>query len=106
MINIPPLFLQRIQVLDLSGTSIKTLPKSLPKLVLLKKLLLRGCQLFMELTPEVGELRNLEERDLDETQIMDLPREIGKLLKAFDKLSIDVNPEDKRWDDSVEAVVN
>ncbi|XVF49868.1 hypothetical protein PTKIN_Ptkin04bG0050500 [Pterospermum kingtungense] len=134
---IPPLFFQRIQVLDLSGTSIKSFPKSLLKLVLLKKLFLRGCQLFMELTPEVGELINLEELNLDETQIMDLPREIGNLLKLrhltvsfyyvcgkkklksnilidprtisilsqLTELSIDVNPEDKRWDDSVEAVV-
>ncbi|XVF49832.1 hypothetical protein PTKIN_Ptkin04bG0047800 [Pterospermum kingtungense] len=137
---IPPLFFQRmalLQVLDLSGTSIKSLPKSLPQLVALKKLFLRGCQLFMELAPDVGKLRNLAELDLDETQIMDLPKEIGKLLKLrhltlsfyhvcgkkklkskklidpesisflsqLTKLSIDVDPADKRWDDSVEAVV-
>ncbi|XVF49872.1 hypothetical protein PTKIN_Ptkin04bG0050900 [Pterospermum kingtungense] len=134
---IPPLFFQRIQVLNLSHTSIKSLPKSLPNLVALKKLCLQGCKLFMELSPEVGEFRNLEELDLDETQIMDLPREIGKLLKLkhltvsfyhvcgkkksksnilidpdaisilsqLTELSIDVNPADKRWDDSVEAVV-
>ncbi|KAK8657754.1 hypothetical protein V6N13_035977 [Hibiscus sabdariffa] len=78
---IPPLFFLRIQVLDLSHTSIKSLPKSLPKLVALKKLLLQGCDLFMELSPQVGELNNLEELDLDETQIMDLPGEIGNLLK-------------------------
>ncbi|XVF08870.1 hypothetical protein REPUB_Repub07fG0041400 [Reevesia pubescens] len=137
---IPPLFFLRmalLQVLDLSHTSIKSLPKSLPKLVSLKKLLLRGCELFMELSPQVGKLKNLEELDLDETQIMDLPREIGKLLNLrhlrvsfyhfcgkkklkssvlihpetianlslLTELSIDVNPEDKRWDDSVEAVV-
>ncbi|XWS60382.1 hypothetical protein CRYUN_Cryun07bG0031500 [Craigia yunnanensis] len=137
---ISPLFFQRmalLQVLDLSRTSIKSLPKSLPKLVALKKLLLRGCELFMEVSPQVGKLKNLEELDLDETQIMDLPREIGKLLKLrylrvsfypicgkkksksnilidpemisnllqLTELSIDVNPADKRWDDSVEAVV-
>ncbi|XP_038997216.1 probable disease resistance protein At4g27220 [Hibiscus syriacus] len=135
---IPPLFFQRLQVLDLSHTSIKSLPKSLPKLIALKKLLLKGCDLFMELSPQVGELKNLEELDLDETQIMDLPREIGKLFKLkqlkvsfyhlsggkksksnilihsetisnlsqqLAELSIDVNPGDPRWDDSVEAVV-
>ncbi|XP_022769568.1 disease resistance protein At4g27190-like [Durio zibethinus] len=137
---IPPLFFRRmalLQVLDLSHTSIKSLPKSLPKLVSLKKLLLRGCELFMELSPQVGELKNLEEFDLDETQIMHLPSEIGKLVKLSHlrvsfyhicckkksksdfvihpetisilsqlvELSIDVNPADKRWDDSVEAVV-
>ncbi|XP_022769552.1 uncharacterized protein LOC111313103 isoform X2 [Durio zibethinus] len=137
---IPPLFFQRmalLQVLDLSHTSIKSLPKSLPKLVSLKKLLLRNCELFMELSPQVGKLKNLEDLDLDETEIMDLPSQIGKLVKLRNlrvsfyhicgkkksksnilihpetisilsqlaKLSIDVNPADKRWDDSVEAVV-
>ncbi|XP_017973861.1 PREDICTED: disease resistance protein At4g27190 isoform X2 [Theobroma cacao] len=138
---IPPLFFQRmalLQVLDLSHTSIKCLPKSLPKLVALKKLLLRRCQLFMELSPQVAKLSNLEELDLDETKIMDLPIETGKLFKLrhlrvsfyqicgkkkskysnivihpetisnlsqLTELSIDVNPTDKRWDDSVEAVV-
>ncbi|XP_022769656.1 disease resistance protein RPS2-like [Durio zibethinus] len=135
---IPALFFQRmalLQVLDLSHTCIKSLPKSLPKLVSLKKLLLRGCELFMELSPQVGKLKNLEELDLDETQIMHLPSEIGKLvshlrvsfyhicgkkksksnfvihpeiisiLSQLAELSIDVNPADKRWDDSVEAVV-
>ncbi|XVF49835.1 hypothetical protein PTKIN_Ptkin04bG0048100 [Pterospermum kingtungense] len=84
LISIPPHFFQRmafLQVLDLSGTNIKSLPNSITKLVALKKLFLRSCQLFMELSPEVGKLKNLEELDLDETQIMDLPREIGKLLK-------------------------
>ncbi|XP_007037695.2 PREDICTED: disease resistance protein At4g27190 isoform X2 [Theobroma cacao] len=137
---IPPFFFRRmalLQVLDLSHTSIKCLPKSLPRLVALKKLLLRRCQLFMELSPQVAKLSNLQELDLDETQIMDLPREIGKLLNLrhlrvsfylicgkkksksnilihpetisdlslLTELSIDVNPTDKRWDDSVEAVV-
>ncbi|XVE54636.1 hypothetical protein DITRI_Ditri03aG0098000 [Diplodiscus trichospermus] len=137
---IPPLFFRRmtlLQVLDLSHTSIKALPKSLPKLVSLKKLLLRGCELFMELSHHVGKLKNLEQLDLDGTQIMYLPKEIGKLLKIrilrvsfyhicakkksksnflihpktisilsqLAELSIDVNPADKRWDDTVEAVV-
>ncbi|XP_022769623.1 uncharacterized protein LOC111313193 isoform X4 [Durio zibethinus] len=137
---VPPLFFRRmalLQVLDLSHTSIKSLPKSLPKLVSLKKLSLRGCELFMELSPQVGKLKNLEELDLDETQIIDLPSEIGRLVKLshlrvsfyhicgkkksksnfvihpeaisvlsqLAELSIDVNPADKRWDDSVEAVV-
>ncbi|XVF54512.1 hypothetical protein PTKIN_Ptkin05aG0186300 [Pterospermum kingtungense] len=139
---IPPLVFQRIlllQVLDLSDTNIKSLPKSLPRLVALRKLLLRRCKLFMELPPLIGKLENLEELDLAETQIMDLPREIGELAKLrylrvslyglanhrkrwlqsnivirpetisnlsqLTELSIDVDPTDKRWDDSVEAVV-
>ncbi|XVF54511.1 hypothetical protein PTKIN_Ptkin05aG0186200 [Pterospermum kingtungense] len=81
---IPPLVFQHIlllQVLDLSDTNIKLLPKSLPKLVALRKLFLRRCKLFMELPPLIGKLENLEEPDLAETQIMDLPREIGGLAK-------------------------
>ncbi|XVF11717.1 hypothetical protein REPUB_Repub08aG0051900 [Reevesia pubescens] len=139
---IPPLFFHRIlllQVLDLSNTNIKSLPKSLPKLVALKKLRLRQCKLFMELSPQIGKLKNLEELDLDKTQIMDLPKETGQLvrlrqlrvsfyglanfskkrlqsnivirpetitnLSQLNELSIDVDPADKRWDDSMEAVV-
>ncbi|XVF11718.1 hypothetical protein REPUB_Repub08aG0052000 [Reevesia pubescens] len=139
---IPPLFFHRIlllQVLDLSNSNIKSLPKSLPKLVALKKLCLRQCKLFMELSPQIGKLKNLEELDLDETQIVDLPAEIGQLvrlrklrvsfygltkfikkrlqanivirpetisnLSQLIELSIDVDPADKRWDDSMEAVV-
>ncbi|MBA0656753.1 hypothetical protein Goklo_009088 [Gossypium klotzschianum] len=37
--------MQLLQILDFSRTSIKSLPKSLPKLVALKKLLLQGCDL-------------------------------------------------------------
>ncbi|XP_021296567.1 disease resistance protein At4g27190-like [Herrania umbratica] len=139
---LPPLFFQRmalLQLLDLSDTSIKSLPRSLPKLVALKKLFLRGCKLFMELSPQVGKLDNLEELDLDETQIINLPVDIGKLVKLrllkvsfyghtnfskrklqsnivlhpetisnlsqLSELSIDVDPSDNCWDDSVEAVV-
>ncbi|OMO70005.1 hypothetical protein COLO4_28826 [Corchorus olitorius] len=110
--TIPPWFFQRIllvQVLDLSGTNIKSLPKSLPKMGALRKLLIRGCQLFMELSPQVGQLEKLEQLDLDETQIMGLPIKMGKLLCLRDlrltDLSIEVDPADKRWDDSVEVVV-
>ncbi|OMO67972.1 hypothetical protein CCACVL1_20158 [Corchorus capsularis] len=137
---IPPWFFQRIllvQVLDLSHTSIKSLPNSLPKLGALRKLLIRGCQLLMELSPQVGQLEKLEQLDLDETQIMNLPIDIGKLLclrhlrvsfypicgknkskwkilihpetisnlSQLTDLCIDVDPADKRWDDSVEVVV-
>ncbi|OMO99272.1 CCAAT-binding transcription factor, subunit B [Corchorus capsularis] len=65
----------------------------------------------MELLPLVGELANLQELDLDQTQIMFLPREIGKLLAFYtfasivlSNMRIDVDPADKRWDESVEIV--
>ncbi|KAH1045968.1 hypothetical protein J1N35_036752 [Gossypium stocksii] len=138
---IPPLFFHKLQVLDLSHTNIKALPHSLPNnLFALKKLLLRRCKLFMELSPHVGKLDNLEELDLDETEIISIPIGIGKLMKLrvlkvciygqanFNKrkllpsnmvlhpgmisklsrlieLSIDVDPSDKWWHDSVEEVV-
>ncbi|KAI8027689.1 hypothetical protein LOK49_LG02G02685 [Camellia lanceoleosa] len=34
----------------------------------------------MELPPHIGPLRNLEEFDLEGTEIMYLPKEIGKLI--------------------------
>ncbi|KHG12872.1 Disease resistance RPS2 -like protein [Gossypium arboreum] len=138
---IPPLFFHNLQVLDLSHTNIKALPHSLPNdLFALKKLLLRRCKLFMELSPHVGKLDNLEELDLDDTEIISIPIGIGKLMKLrvlkvciygqtnFSKrkqlpsnmvlhpgmisklsrlieLSIDVDPSDKWWHDSVEEVV-
>ncbi|PPD79938.1 hypothetical protein GOBAR_DD23132 [Gossypium barbadense] len=138
---IPPLFFHKLQVLDLSHTNIKALPHSLPNnLFALKKLLLKRCKLFMKLSPHVGKLDNLEELDLDETEIISIPNGIGKLMKLrvlkvciygqtnFSKrkqlpsnmvlhpemisklsrlieLSIDVDPSDKWWHDSVEEVV-
>ncbi|OMO70009.1 hypothetical protein COLO4_28825 [Corchorus olitorius] len=91
----------------------------------------------MELSPQVGQLEKLEQLDLDQTQIMGLPIDIGKLLclrhlrvsfypicgknkskwkilihpetlsnlSQLTDLSIEVDPADKRWDDSVEVVV-
>ncbi|GKV32113.1 hypothetical protein SLEP1_g40742 [Rubroshorea leprosula] len=70
-----------LQELDLSNTNIKTLPESLPNLVALQKLILKCCDLFMELSPQVGELPNLEELDLNDTEILGLPQEIRKLSK-------------------------
>ncbi|KAL7205710.1 hypothetical protein ACSBR2_018606 [Camellia fascicularis] len=79
---IPPLFFEcmpMLQVLDLSYTSIKTLPASISRLVSLQKLLLRGCELFTELPPEVGELSILQVLDMEGTEIMYLPEEIKEL---------------------------
>ncbi|GKV32106.1 hypothetical protein SLEP1_g40735 [Rubroshorea leprosula] len=70
-----------LRELDLSHTTIKSLPESLPNLVALQKLILKCCDLFMELSPQVGELLNLEELDLSETEILGLPQEIRKLSK-------------------------
>ncbi|KAI8027613.1 putative disease resistance protein [Camellia lanceoleosa] len=39
-----------------------------------------GCELLMELPPHIRALENLEEFDLEGTEIMYLPKEIGKLI--------------------------
>ena len=79
---IPPHFFECMPVLkvvDLSQTRIRSLPQSFFKLVQLQKFFLRGCELFMELPQEVGELHYLEVLDLDGTEIITLPVAIGKL---------------------------
>ncbi|GKV32101.1 hypothetical protein SLEP1_g40729 [Rubroshorea leprosula] len=128
-----------LQVVDLSYTSIKSLPaSSITKLVALQKLILRHCELFMELPPQVGEIQNLEVLDLDGTEILDLPEQTGMLsklkilrvsfygymnsgkrlrqkalinpgtisaLSQLTELSIDANPDDERWNEVVETVI-
>ena len=139
---IPPLFFQSmpvLQILDLSHTRIRCLPRSLFKLVLLRKFFLRGCELFMELPPEVGELSHLEVLDLEGTEIINLPATVGKLtnlrclkvsfyghdynsrrncqldrvipnnvianLLQLEELSMDVNPDDERWNVTAKDIV-
>ena len=70
-----------LQLLDLSYTSIKSSPPSISMLASLQEFLLRGCELLMDLPPEIGLLLNLQLLDLEGTEIMNLPREIGKLSK-------------------------
>lgn len=64
--DIPFLFFERmpaLQVLDMSNTSINTLPPSVLNLLKLKKLYLRCCILLIEL-PQINAIWNLEELDL------------------------------------------
>ncbi|KAF5951439.1 hypothetical protein HYC85_009383 [Camellia sinensis] len=70
-----------LHVLDLSYTSVNSLPQSISRLNALQKLILRGCDFLMELPPEIGELTNLEVIDLEGTEIIYLPKEIAKLMK-------------------------
>ena len=49
-------FMPILQILNLSQTRIKSLHKSLFKLVQLRKFILRSCELFKELPVEIGEL--------------------------------------------------
>ncbi|XAR54578.1 hypothetical protein NMG60_11029779 [Bertholletia excelsa] len=81
LMMIPPLFFQymtSLHVLDLSYTSLKTLPASISRLISLQKLFLRGCELFMELPAEIGNLSKLQLLDLEGTEIMYLPKEVGQ----------------------------
>ncbi|KAM7481182.1 hypothetical protein LguiB_005765 [Lonicera macranthoides] len=68
-----------LQVLDLSNTSIKTLPRSIANLAELRQFFLRDCILLRELPPEIGELTKLEVFDLEGTKLMCLPKEIRGL---------------------------
>ncbi|KAI8028294.1 Disease resistance protein [Camellia lanceoleosa] len=88
LMEIPRLFFEDmplLHLLDLSYTSIKSLPPSISMLVLLHTFRLKGCELLMELPPQIGELGKLEEFDLEGTELMYLPNEIGQLisLKCF-----------------------
>ncbi|KAI8025134.1 Disease resistance protein [Camellia lanceoleosa] len=124
-----------LRVLELSSTSIKSLPPSISRLRSLQKFNLRGCALLMELPPQLGVLGNLEIFDLERTGIMYLPEEIGELisltcfkvsfcgrtnyymdliiptkalskLSELEELSIDVNPDDECWDVEVKTLLN
>jgi len=80
--KIPPLlfdYMTALQTLNLSKTGVRSLPESVVKLVSLKSLILSNCHRFMRLSPEVGELKQLEVLDLEGTEIMDLPKGIMKL---------------------------
>ncbi|KAI8028667.1 putative disease resistance protein [Camellia lanceoleosa] len=81
--EIPQIFFKdmpHLTHLDLSYTSIESLPPSIVNLKSLQKLLLRGCELLMALPPHIKALENLEKFDLEGTKIMYLPKQIGKLI--------------------------
>ncbi|KAE9446804.1 hypothetical protein C3L33_21300, partial [Rhododendron williamsianum] len=46
----------------------------------LQQMAIQGCELLNELPPHIGALRKLEVFDLEGTEIMYLPREIGELI--------------------------
>ena len=68
-----------LKVLNLSKTRIKSLPKSLSKLIKLEVLFLRDCECLVLLPSDVGSLRQLEVLDLQGTEIDKLPDEISEL---------------------------
>ncbi|KAG8646014.1 hypothetical protein MANES_10G114400v8 [Manihot esculenta] len=124
-----------LQILNLSVTSIKSLPDSLFGLVNLKRLSLNRCVLLKLLPSSVGDLSCLEVLHLEGTAIVALPREVEHLknltslkvsfrepvsfdhprkmisdgvikkLSKLKNLCIDVSPEDGRWKASVISIV-
>ena len=70
-----------LQVLDLSSTSLKSLPSSISNLTTLRKLFIRNCDLMMELPPEIGSLKHLKVFDSEGTQLICLPEQVGSLTK-------------------------
>ncbi|KAI4297408.1 hypothetical protein L6164_037300 [Bauhinia variegata] len=74
--EIPELFFQQmhgLQTLDLSQTTLRNLPSSVIILMQLKELKLSNCKLFIDLAPEIEQLKNLEKLHLDGTRIAHLP---------------------------------
>uniref|UniRef100_A0A5B7B1M6 Lipoxygenase n=1 Tax=Davidia involucrata TaxID=16924 RepID=A0A5B7B1M6_DAVIN len=106
---IPTTFFERmpaLQVLDLSYTSIKSLPQSISKLVVLRKFLLKGCKLLMKLPPEIGALRNLEVFDIEGTELVCLPKEIGELINLTClKVSFDGYANRYRESKQIDAII-
>ncbi|KAM7478311.1 hypothetical protein LguiA_026524 [Lonicera macranthoides] len=66
-------------VLDLSNSSIGSLMETIAGLVELRQLLLRDVELLIELPSKIGALKNLKVLDLERTDLICLPEEIGEL---------------------------
>ncbi|XP_071740397.1 disease resistance protein At4g27190-like [Rutidosis leptorrhynchoides] len=71
--------LSTLKVVNLSSTSIQSLPPSVSKLTSLVNLTLQECSMLVELPPEIGRLKNLKMFDLEGTELMYLPKEMGNL---------------------------
>ncbi|KAJ0091939.1 hypothetical protein Patl1_26713 [Pistacia atlantica] len=72
-----------LTVLNLSRNRIRSLPKTLFKLINLEILILRYCDCQHVLPSEVGFLERLEVLDLHGTEVIKLPEEIGKLASLI-----------------------
>ncbi|XP_077231944.1 disease resistance protein At4g27190-like [Tasmannia lanceolata] len=109
-----------LRVLDLSYTSIESLPESICNLLSLRALFLNSCRNLKTLTSQVGALKELDVLAIgDGTKIDCLPIEIEELTKLrllhvschelkvrisrlslLEDLRIKVDPYDGRWDES------
>ncbi|KAK4793419.1 hypothetical protein SAY86_023854 [Trapa natans] len=72
--------MQKLQVLDLYGSGIKSLPSSISSLTNLTALYLNSCSDLMELPADMRSLINLEILDIRGTGLSYLPVQIGHLL--------------------------
>ncbi|KAM7478353.1 hypothetical protein LguiA_026566 [Lonicera macranthoides] len=70
-----------VRALDLSNRCIESLPDTISNLVELRQLLLRGDEILMELPANIGALKHLEVLDLEGTELICLPEEIGYLFQ-------------------------
>ncbi|XXG62234.1 hypothetical protein AAC387_Pa05g0639 [Persea americana] len=68
-----------LRVLDLSETSINSLPHSICNLVNLRIFYLRRCPKLEAIPPQIGAITRLEVLDARDTRITSLPVEIGQL---------------------------
>ncbi|XP_057547519.1 disease resistance protein At4g27190-like isoform X2 [Amaranthus tricolor] len=69
-----------LQILNLSKTRIKSLPKSVSKLEHMQVLILRNCERLLFLPSEIGALKHLLVLDVHGTEICHLPDQVGELL--------------------------
>jgi disease resistance protein RPM1 len=83
-----------LKVLDIQGTSLNRIPKTLGRLFHLRYINLSYTKV-KALPKSVGELQNLETLDLRETLVQELPREINKLAKLRHLLAFHRNYEAK-----------
>ncbi|XP_039172895.1 uncharacterized protein LOC104454758 [Eucalyptus grandis] len=85
--------LQQLEVLDLEGTEIMDLPKEVAKLTKLTCLEVSFCRRINQGTKSVRANALI-------------PQGTISALSQLEELSIDVNPEDERWESVVEAIVD
>lgn len=79
---IPASFFEKmcaLRVLDLSKTSINSLPHSICNLVNLRIFYLKSCPKLEAIPPQIGAITGLEVLNAQDTRITSLPLEIGQL---------------------------